>query len=202
MAIHSIDNKTEGVQDQMQQVREGLGTVSISPVIEGQSQGYVTTKDAQILANDGTYNRVAIGQRSDGTYGIKVSKSGYDALTADNTNLIMNSDFNNLKVYMTGSVTLTPTAYGSAGTATTTVTTGLGYYPIIVGSVTLPAAYSNDTMAFPLHYVGWSGTTNSVITTVDYYATSANTFDISAISSFDINSPITVKYYVLVESAR
>lgn len=199
MAIHSVDNKTEGVQDQMQQIREGLGTTSISPVIEGQEQGYVTTKNAQILANDGTYNRVAIGQRSDGTYGIKVSKPGYDALTAADTNLNMSSDFNNLKVYMTGSVTLTPTAYGSAGRATTTVTTNLGYYPIIVGSVLLPAAYSNDTVGFPLQYAGWSGTTCDIITTVDYFA-QPNSFDIVATSSFDINNPITVKYYVLVES--
>lgn len=66
MAIHSIDNKTEGVQDQMQQIREGLGTVSISPVIEGQEQGYVTIKDAQIIVNDGTNDRIIIGYDAGG----------------------------------------------------------------------------------------------------------------------------------------
>lgn len=66
MAIHSIDNKTEGVQDQMQQIREGLGTTSISPVIEGQEQGYVTIKDAQIIVNDGTNDRIVIGFDSSG----------------------------------------------------------------------------------------------------------------------------------------
>lgn len=66
MAIHSIDNQTQGVQDQMQQIREGLGTTSISPVIEGQEQGYVTIKDAQIIVNDGTNDRIVIGFDSGG----------------------------------------------------------------------------------------------------------------------------------------
>lgn len=66
MAIHSIDNQTEGVQDQQQTTREGLGTVSISPVIEGQEQGYITIKDAQIIVNDGTNDRVLLGFDADG----------------------------------------------------------------------------------------------------------------------------------------
>lgn len=66
MAIHSIDNKTEGIQDQIQQIREGLGTTSISPVIEGQAQGYITIKDAQIIVNDGTNDRIIIGFDSGG----------------------------------------------------------------------------------------------------------------------------------------
>lgn len=66
MAIHSIDNKTEGVQDLGGKIREGLGTVSISPVIEGQEQGYITIKDAQIIVNDGTNDRIVIGFDANG----------------------------------------------------------------------------------------------------------------------------------------
>jgi len=66
MAIHSIDNKTTSVQDLAQTTREGLGTVSISPVIEGQAQGYITIKDAQIIVNDGTNDRIVIGFQENG----------------------------------------------------------------------------------------------------------------------------------------
>ncbi len=60
MAIHSVDNKTTSM-DQLQSQRQGLGTVSASPVIEGQTTGKVIIKDNQIIVNDGTNDRVLIG---------------------------------------------------------------------------------------------------------------------------------------------
>jgi hypothetical protein len=60
MAIHSIDNQTVA-PDVLDTIREGLGTTSISPIIEGQAVGKVKIKDAQIIVNDGTNDRVLIG---------------------------------------------------------------------------------------------------------------------------------------------
>lgn len=60
MAIHSVDNKTTSM-DQLLSQRQGLGTVSASPVIEGQTTGKVIIKDNQIIVNDGTNDRVLIG---------------------------------------------------------------------------------------------------------------------------------------------
>jgi len=66
MAIHTEDMKSTNSQDALDKIREGLGTTSISPVIEGQAQGYVVVKDAQIIVNDGTNDRILIGFDSGG----------------------------------------------------------------------------------------------------------------------------------------
>ena len=60
MAIHTIDTKTVS-PDVLETVREGLGTISAAPVIEGQSVGKVVIKNNQIIVNDGTNDRVLIG---------------------------------------------------------------------------------------------------------------------------------------------
>lgn len=60
MAIHSVDNKTTSM-DQLLSQRQGLGTVSAAPVIEGQTTGKVVIKDNQIIVNDGTVDRIIIG---------------------------------------------------------------------------------------------------------------------------------------------
>jgi hypothetical protein len=60
MAIHSVDNKTTSM-DQLLSQRQGLGTVSAAPVIEGQTTGKVVIKDNQIVVNDGTVDRIIIG---------------------------------------------------------------------------------------------------------------------------------------------
>lgn len=201
MAIHSIDNKTEGVQDQMQQVREGLGTTSISPVIEGQEQGYVTTRDAQILVNDGTYNRVAIGQRNDGTYGIKVSKSGNDALTAANSNLVMSSDFNMFKIVATGTFTFTADNPYTAGTIyTTSVNHNLGYEP-----VHLVYQKAQPSLGSQLHLI--PRTANDATATfaqqsIPYIDSTTLTLSWSAGGAAVYNGSVwTYKYYLMQETA-
>lgn len=60
MALHTLDQKIINNPDVLHN-RPGLGTVGISPTIEGQATGKVVTKDAQIIVNDGTNNRVLIG---------------------------------------------------------------------------------------------------------------------------------------------
>lgn len=60
MALHSVDSKLTSASDVLNN-RQGLGTTGISPTIEGQTTGKVVTKDAQIIVNDGTNNRVLIG---------------------------------------------------------------------------------------------------------------------------------------------
>jgi len=60
------------------------------------------------------------------SYGLKISKAGYDVKTADNENLILTSDYPFLKAYLQGSFSLSITA---DGTYTNGVTHGLGYHP-------------------------------------------------------------------------
>lgn len=61
-----------------------------------------------------------------GSYGIKVSKEGFDVLTASDTDLSMSSKFRNLTVAASGIVD------GSYPTDPLTVAHGLGYKPIFI----------------------------------------------------------------------
>ena len=63
-------------------------------------------------------------------YGIKISKPGFDAKTADVKDQVFNSEHNSLKVWMTGSKNITI----GAGIAeySTTVAHGLGYSPFFI----------------------------------------------------------------------
>lgn len=65
MAIHVIDNKSTSVDVSIPE-RQGLGTTSMAPVIEGQNVGKVVIKDNQVIVNDGTNDRVLIGFQSGG----------------------------------------------------------------------------------------------------------------------------------------
>ena len=61
-------------------------------------------------------------------YGIKVSKPGFDILTADLKDQIFNSSANSLKIWMEGNVSFALAA-GDFPTANTNVSHGLGYSP-------------------------------------------------------------------------
>lgn len=58
------------------------GTVGITNKSNSSAGPSVSTKNARILVYDGLVNRVLIGLAPDGTYGIWVSKSGIDVLSA------------------------------------------------------------------------------------------------------------------------
>ena len=51
-----------------------------------------------IIINDGTYDRILIGKIGATTYGIKVSKPGFDVKTATDDQLVMSSEFLSLKI--------------------------------------------------------------------------------------------------------
>lgn len=58
------------------------GTNSFAPRAEGSQTGArITTKDDQITVYDSSDARVLVGRLPDGTYGIAVSKPGYDVIT-------------------------------------------------------------------------------------------------------------------------
>ena len=67
-------------------------------------------------------------------YGIKISKSGYDIKTADIKNQIFNSEANSLKIFQSGTSSVTvPELVGfpvfGPLSATITISHGLGYIP-------------------------------------------------------------------------
>ena len=67
-------------------------------------------------------------------YGFKVSKAGYDVLTADIKDQIINSEANSLKTFTEGSSNISVSAYSGAGTGigSATINHALGYKPFFL----------------------------------------------------------------------
>jgi hypothetical protein len=83
---------------------------------------------------------VRMGKLPDGTYGIIVAKSGYDVSTATPDQLVMSSEFDMFKIasIVTYSYTITYADVVNSG-VTITVTHGLGYKPMTMGSFYITA---------------------------------------------------------------
>lgn len=153
--------------------------------------------------NDGTNDRIIVGYDKDGfgtgvNYGIKVSKPGYDVDTATDAQLLMSSAFNMLKVYATGTVTLT-TSGGSPRTANTVVTHNLGYSPVVVGSVVQSTGLSSEIMAFPGAYYIHDGSVFRVRVIGEYFATSLTALTLQIREDVGAGT-WTVRYYILIET--
>lgn len=83
--------------------RMAHATSSISPRSEGkQSAAKIITKNSRIIANDGANNIGLFGFDDAGNMVVKVAKTGFDANSATNDNLIFNSAQDVFKITETG----------------------------------------------------------------------------------------------------
>lgn len=88
MALHDVDKDNEdrtspavNAHDDQKTSRMAHGTTSINPVTDATSgSAYIDTKNGRILVNDGTNNRIILGVWPDGTFGLIISKPGFDIL--------------------------------------------------------------------------------------------------------------------------
>lgn len=201
MAIHGVEGELLNANDFTQQ-RQTLGFGFVSPTIDGQKQGKIVTKNSQLIVNDGNYNRIVIGQRNDGTYGIKVSKNNTDALTTDNSNLVMNSDYNMFKIIATGTGTVYVTG---AGQFTTTVSHNLGYTPAFKAFGNYPTAPAGAFYALELSIpIDSTPTVNgySTYAIMRAYADSTNIyFSVWAIGGIT-NGNWPFRYYLFQETSN
>lgn len=86
-------------------------------------------------------NRVALGKLGDGvTYGLEVSKAGFDVLTTGVENLAFSSKWSNA-----GSILLQGWFANAAITNTISYGTTYGYYPMIIACLT----DSTNTIVYP-----------------------------------------------------
>lgn len=144
---------------------------------------------------------------------MKVSKEGFDALTASNEDLIFNSNQNIFKIadsdtvtapVATATMTASTMAYGSA---TTTIPHGLPYAPNVIGIVT---EVLGTPQGRPMPFIITSGSsTIQIIQTYQVGADDTNIYVYSSIqvwrSAVDTRSDSTpsgtiIKYYILQES--
>lgn len=127
---------------------------------------------------------------------MKVSKEGFDAVTADNDDLIFNSNQNVFKIVQTEVATLPADATGPPYTSSVTVTHGLGYKPVVLAYAGVGA--NSVQLPFTGYNVG-----ASVTITQAYYVGFITTTQVT-FHAFDINNPLSaldVRYYLLQESA-
>lgn len=200
MSMHSADGALTQHPDQI----EKPSAIGISNPTEGSlGAGYVKTKDSQILAFDGTTNRVVIGQRNDGTWGIKVSKLGADALTGTNDQMILNSDFNQFKIVGSGllSTNITGTTGGSFANQ---VAHNLGFVPAYLGYV---IAVAGAPLAGKYIQLPWTSLVSgsSPVTIGGYAAISADATYVYSNLQTDTsvyNGIFTIKYYLFQETAN
>lgn len=136
------NNPTLNQKDQVLQ-RMASGTTSIHPVTsDTTTSGYLQTKDGRILANDGSNNIGLFGFDSTGAMVVKVAKTGYDADTAANANLVFNSSQNMFKIVntytLTNNVVLDGTGYY---TQVATQAHGLGFTPSYQAFISIDSFY-------------------------------------------------------------
>jgi len=85
---------------------------------------YFDLNNKRIIMNDGSNNRVLIGDLGSGQYGMKISKATYDVITTSAKNLIFTTVVaNQYKTHVKGSFTFT------ANNQVRTVSHGLSYTP-------------------------------------------------------------------------
>lgn len=70
-------------------------------------------------------NRVVLGHRGSGVYGLFISKPGFNVLTATDNNLLFNSNYGTLQIVQAGQVTI-----GSNSGTSDVGTSNLGFSPV------------------------------------------------------------------------
>ena len=178
---------------------------------------YVDTQDQRIVVNDGTNDRVLIGQRLDGTFGIDVSQVGSSVKTASNSQLVMSSKFNMLKIVQKATQTLNVVAATIAanGFQIFSFAHGQSVRPAMqaymIGNNTTNVSYQT-TGSFPLPWVGYSydavGPGDNILapfvqleTYIDDTNINFRVWDIYAIAGGSLfATQYTVQYYIFVES--
>jgi hypothetical protein len=166
---------------------------NVVPVLRTDPQAYVV--------NDGTYDRVMMGGLGDGTYGLKVSKSGFDVKTTGNANIVMSSAYNAFKIVATGTVTVVDP--GTAGGAITdgVVTHNLGATPSSISFVNYPGVSAGLYLNAGLEFDQITATT-SHITLRTYVLHDVNTITFRVVSnSSGFGGNFKFRYYLLQETA-
>lgn len=178
------------------------GTTSVTNKQDGQGGGRLVTKDAQLLVNDGNMNRIMIGQRGDGTYGMQVSKPGFD-VTSGNANQIMNSDFNMFKIVATGTMQLVVAGAAAATSYIVNMSNTLTYAPgfMVFWDFNSVGPVMTNLPFYQIFYDA-AGTK----TTFQYRLTAAATPGVTGVTLYTgdatgANGTYNFRYYIFQESA-
>lgn len=163
-----------------------------------------------LLNNNDGVPLIAAYVDKDGNPVLKVAKTGNDATTASNDQLIFNSSQNILKVVASGSRSTVVNTMTPASTTTLTVPHNLGVVPAFQTYVTLPNTF--PTNYAPTGVIGMpamaiirdSGGAGVILVWVSSRADTTNLYlDITNPTTATITGPhnFSFKYYILQETA-
>lgn len=154
------------------------------------------------IVGDSSNRRLLEGYHQGGfgneDFGFKISQEGVDVTEANDDQLIMSSAFNMFKIHMTGTATINLSG-GSPRTGTQVITHGLGYSPVVVGSIKLPPALTDEVVDFPGQYFVHDGSVFRCREVYEYFAANLNQVTLQVRSDFATGDYI-IKYYILIET--
>jgi hypothetical protein len=161
------------------------------------------------IINDGTTNRILLGQYQNTFSGLKVSKQGKDVVTASNQDLIFNSEQNVLKIINTNTTSINVPNPLPTGTITATVPHNQTFAPAFLAFVSTPAlaAYgipNSQIVGLPYILPTSIGTADAPLLVQARTDASSIYFDIINYQSAalpDLGGTWSFKYYILQESA-
>jgi hypothetical protein len=179
------------------------GAIGVTNKVEGETGGRLTVKDAQLLVNDGANDRVLVGQRADGSYGIDVSKTGFD-ISSGASNLVMSSSFNMFKIVATGTSTVIVTAGYVNGDSFYSSTInfaalGLTASPAVLAYFTPAIAGYSDGLMVP--HVRTAGTSIGYSVRYLVFPTTL-TFEVNMGVLVGAQGDYIFRYYILQETAQ
>lgn len=206
MSLHDIDkshgrrlNPTPNTNDKMSE-RPAHGTTQNHNAGEEATADGLKFLERQIVAKQDGYNKAAFGFFGEANrFGLKVAQDGEDVLTADDANLIFNSQQNTFKIAQSGTIDVTGTL--NQGTFAT-VNHNLGYVPMVIASAHSPNFPGTNAAMLPYIETPYSST---------YYVVAQIANTTSTYVSFGVylgTSPSghagtwTIKYYLLQETAN
>ena len=158
------------------------------------------------IIKNGSTPVLLMGYQKDGfgtgvDYGFKVAKPGYDVTTAGNANLSFNSAYNTFKIVLTGTLTIPATSAGTTGSIN--VSHGLSATPAFVAysqNPSLPTIYNQLPFGPPV--VGGANDGKMQFYISAYSSSTLFSTSIDVMTLYGGSSvPITVKYYLLQETA-
>jgi len=178
------------------QLVPSMDSGTLSSAINNNFKQIESENRTKVIRDEDGIDRVIMGRYPDGKYGIKVSKPGVDVLTAEDDELIFNSNNNIFKIVETDTITLASPA-GTGTSSNVVVPHSLGYKPLVLAFV----SFSSLGTSFPLPYnevdiftgvVGWQ--VGMEVTDIDITFFHRNITVASSVTDY-------IRYYILQETA-
>ncbi len=171
----------------------------------------------RLVINDGSDDRLIMGQEDDGDIVFKVSQPGYNVNTATDQQLAFSSQFNSFKIIQSGEAIINKAANAQTGTAS--VTHNLGYAPAVIAFCNRgsPAIFDGASgvagTSLPVFTTvqTWDGSLPGTAITAHAYFTSGTTETVFVLRTPLFNNPsylgyyddaitLSFKYYILAET--